>query len=62
MPVDASDPRATEVPAVDPVCGMIEPPGAGWARIEHDGREFAFCCSGCRGAFQADPARYAVEH
>jgi xanthine dehydrogenase accessory factor len=44
--------------AVDPVCGMVEPPGAGWARIEHEGRELAFCCSGCRGAFQADPARY----
>jgi YHS domain-containing protein len=40
---------------------MIEPAGGAWERIEHDGREFAFCCSGCRGAFQAAPERYAVE-
>jgi xanthine dehydrogenase accessory factor len=59
---DASDPRESVAAAVDPVCGMIEPPGAAWSRIVHDGRELAFCCSGCRGAFQADPARYALPH
>jgi xanthine dehydrogenase accessory factor len=58
---DSSDPRGSTGVAVDPVCGMIEPAGGAWERIEHDGREFAFCCSGCRGAFQAAPERYAVE-
>ncbi|MDX6549203.1 MAG: xanthine dehydrogenase accessory factor [Gaiellales bacterium] len=43
---------------VDPVCGMIEPPGAGWQRVEHDGVEYAFCCAGCRRRFEADPDRY----
>lgn len=60
-PHDSSDPRGSAGGAVDPVCGMIEPAGGAWERIEHDGRELAFCCSGCRGAFQAAPERYAVE-
>jgi xanthine dehydrogenase accessory factor len=51
---------AAETSLVDPVCGMAEPPGAGWLRLEHDGNEYVFCCSGCRGAFQLDPARYAL--
>jgi hypothetical protein len=33
---------------------------AAWERIEHGGREVAFCCGGCRRAFEADPERYAV--
>ena len=50
----------SETAMVDPVCGMVEPPRAGWQRVEHDGREYAFCCSGCLGAFQLDPGRYAL--
>jgi xanthine dehydrogenase accessory factor len=46
--------------AVDPVCGMVEPPGGGWQRIEHDGQEVAFCCSGCRKAFETAPEQYAA--
>lgn len=53
---------ANEAPAgaVDPVCGMIEPDGAGWERIVVDGREVAFCCSGCRRRYEAEPERYAL--
>jgi xanthine dehydrogenase accessory factor len=63
--IEATGPReqpaAEPVPAlVDPVCGMTEPPGAGWQRLEHDGREYAFCCAGCAGAFQIEPDRYAL--
>jgi xanthine dehydrogenase accessory factor len=63
--IEATGPReqpvADPVPGlVDPVCGMTEPPGAGWQRLEHDGREYAFCCAGCAGAFQIDPDRYEL--
>jgi Cu+-exporting ATPase len=27
-------------------------------RATHDGRDFHFCCAGCRNKFQADPKRY----
>jgi xanthine dehydrogenase accessory factor len=43
---------------VDPVCGMVEPPGAGWPRVEHAGRTYAFCCAGCQHRFERDPERY----
>jgi Cu+-exporting ATPase len=28
-------------------------------RAEHDGREYFFCCAGCREKFLAAPERYA---
>lgn len=56
---EADDPQPVGGP-VDPVCGMVEPPGAGWERIEHDGLEVVFCCEGCRRRFEVDPARYAL--
>jgi xanthine dehydrogenase accessory factor len=43
---------------VDPVCGMVEPPGAGWPRVEHAGQTYAFCCAGCQQRFERDPERY----
>jgi xanthine dehydrogenase accessory factor len=43
---------------VDLVCGMVEPPGAGWQRIAVEGGEGAFCCDGCRRRFEAEPERY----
>jgi xanthine dehydrogenase accessory factor len=42
----------------DPVCGMVEPPEAGWQRLEYLDREFVFCCDGCMQRFQVDPERY----
>jgi xanthine dehydrogenase accessory factor len=43
---------------VDPVCGMVEPPGGGWSRLEHEGTVYAFCCEGCRRRFEREPARF----
>jgi len=43
---------------VDPVCGMVEPDGAGWERIAVEGGEVVFCCAGCRRRFEAEPERY----
>jgi xanthine dehydrogenase accessory factor len=54
-------PPAPAMELVDPVCGMVEPPGAGWDRIVHDGREVVFCSAGCRRRFEEDPARYLLE-
>ena len=43
---------------VDPVCGMtvaLSEPSAG---VRRDGVTYFFCCSGCRQAFEQDPAAY----
>ncbi len=45
--------------AVDPVCGMTVDPATAKDRSSHDGRDFYFCCDGCKGMFEAEPARYA---
>ncbi|MEA5363238.1 XdhC family protein [Amycolatopsis sp., V23-08] len=42
--------------AVDPVCGMTVSPRD---PVEYEGVAYHFCCSGCRGAFERDPAAYA---
>lgn len=42
----------------DPVCGMrISAPEA-FASLEHDGRSYFFCASGCKGHFEKHPSRY----
>jgi YHS domain-containing protein/uncharacterized membrane protein YraQ (UPF0718 family) len=47
----------------DPVCGMDVDPTDPGATAEHDGVEHAFCSTGCRDTFVADPARYlGAEH
>ncbi len=49
---------------LDPVCGMtVDVAKAEEARltIEHDGRTYAFCRSGCLRAFQEEPATYAAK-
>lgn len=38
----------------DPVCGMTVDPTSALSST-HDGQEFFFCSTGCRGAFAADP-------
>jgi len=45
--------------AVDPVCGMTVSLASA-ETVLHDGTTYAFCCSGCRARFEADPARYVV--
>jgi xanthine dehydrogenase accessory factor len=44
--------------AVDPVCGMTVAVSASSAGVRRDGVTYYFCCSGCRQAFEQDPAAY----
>jgi Cu+-exporting ATPase len=46
------------IPTKDPVCGMTVDPATAKHRTEHDGREFFFCCGGCKAKFEADPGKY----
>jgi xanthine dehydrogenase accessory factor len=68
----ASRPRAPAVPppprapaesaeAVDPVCGMTVSAADSALHLQHAGRTWFFCGSGCQRAFADDPDRYA-EH
>jgi Cu+-exporting ATPase len=53
----ASSSGANAAATIDPVCGMtvaVDSPN----RASHQGEEYAFCSSGCRTKFVADPARY----
>jgi Cu+-exporting ATPase len=43
--------------SVDPVCGMTVEPGSPH-QAEYAGRQFRFCCSGCRTKFVRDPKHY----
>jgi Cu+-exporting ATPase len=43
--------------AVDPVCGMRVDAGT-QHRYTFEGREFLFCCAGCRERFKAAPSQY----
>jgi xanthine dehydrogenase accessory factor len=45
--------------AKDPICGMTVAIAGARHRAEHDGREYFFCCAGCREKFLAAPERYA---
>jgi Cu+-exporting ATPase len=42
----------------DPVCNMDVDPGNARGRTEFKGQTYYFCCSGCKGRFQADPEKY----
>ena len=45
----------------DPVCGMrISAPEA-YAHVEHDGRPYYFCASGCKEHFEKQPSRFIRE-
>lgn len=58
-PADASRAadRASEE-ARDPVCGMSVRIAGAAHRAQHQGRDFFFCCTGCRERFLASPERY----
>jgi Cu+-exporting ATPase len=52
-------------PAIDPVCGMAVNPGSAAGRVDHEGKTYFFCCTGCAARFTANPKRYlgvAQEH
>jgi P-type Cu+ transporter len=44
----------------DPVCGMTVDPARAKATHEHAGKKYYFCCSGCKGKFVSDPAKYLM--
>jgi P-type Cu+ transporter len=49
---------------LDPVCGMtvdVAKAEADGLTVEHDGRTYAFCRSGCLRAFAEEPATYAAK-
>ena len=49
---------------LDPVCGMtvaVAQAETDGLTVEHDGRTYAFCRSGCLRAFQEEPAVYAAK-
>jgi xanthine dehydrogenase accessory factor len=46
--------------AVDPVCGMSVAVTSAAPQLEHTGRTWYFCGTGCRDAAAADPERYLV--
>ena len=45
--------------AVDPICGMSVTIAGARHVAEFQGRQYHFCCGGCRTKFLAEPARYA---
>jgi xanthine dehydrogenase accessory factor len=49
-------PRVSQV--TDPVCGMTVVAGREGLPLEHGGATYYFCGSGCRQAFEHDPAAY----
>ena len=44
--------------ATDPVCGMKVDPAQTAHRHTHQGRDYFFCCAGCRAKFIADAEKY----
>jgi xanthine dehydrogenase accessory factor len=52
----AAAPAAGE--AIDPVCQMTVTIAGAAHRAQHGGREYYFCCGGCRERFVASPERY----
>lgn len=43
----------------DPACGMVVDTETAEYSSEYGGEAFYFCSSGCKAAFEEDPARYA---
>jgi Cu+-exporting ATPase len=53
--------RAAPVTVKDPVCGMDVDPRTSKHRTIYDDRDFHFCSAGCKGKFEASPARYVAD-
>jgi len=49
---------ASEGGAIDPVCGMTVDPATAQHRADYQGKNYYFCCAGCRTKFAADPQKY----
>jgi len=57
-----TEPMAHSAPAAavtrDPVCGMIVDMDKTAHKASLDGREYGFCCNGCKTKFEAEPQKY----
>lgn len=49
---------APEPDATDPICGMSVKVAGAEHVSDWEGREFYFCCAGCKQKFEKDPAKY----
>jgi xanthine dehydrogenase accessory factor len=55
---ESAEPTIQPEEAVDPVCGMtVEVAGARQV-AGYGGRDYFFCCPGCRRRFEAEPEKY----
>jgi xanthine dehydrogenase accessory factor len=54
----AAETPAAPTQAVDPICGMTVDVKTARAHSHHAGRDYYFCCPGCKRTFDGDPARY----
>jgi xanthine dehydrogenase accessory factor len=54
------DPDAQPEKAIDPVCGMTGGVVGARHRAEYGGRDYYFCCPGCKREFEAEPEKYAA--
>jgi xanthine dehydrogenase accessory factor len=52
-------PAAETAETTDPVCGMTVSADGSGRPLDYQGVTYYFCCAGCRGAFESDPASYA---
>jgi len=47
--------------AIDPVCGMTVEIAGARHHTNHDGRDFYFCCPGCKRQFERNPQEYLIQ-
>ena len=57
----STEAAADPAEATDPVCGMTVLVTASNYPLEHDGVTYHFCGTGCRRAFEKDPAAYVTK-
>ncbi|MGB8536940.1 MAG: YHS domain-containing protein [Acidobacteriaceae bacterium] len=48
--------------AKDPICGMTVNVTTAKHKSEYDGREFYFCCAGCKQKFDRQPDLFVASH
>ena len=56
----AAEPTESTIVTRDPICGMTVDPETAKHRAEYEGREYLFCCAGCRTRFLEKPREYAT--
>lgn len=54
------EPTAQPEAATDPICGMTVEVSGARHTAEHGGRDYYFCCPGCKREFETDPEKYVA--